>query len=218
MSDRGPQLDAARITQLLHELSDRLAQRQASAQLFIVGGAAMALAYDRARSTRDLDAAFQPSLIVRELAEKIGAENGLEEDWLNDAAKGFMPSTDADARTVLETDSLLVQVPSPEYLLAMKVHAGRTDKDIEDAVLLYRIAGYTNADQIIDLLERTYPPRVLLPRDQYIAADVAERAAKLDRTRHLTDSTISHRQAPSTAQPEPPRRHDPPTTHQGHTL
>lgn len=113
MSDQGPELDAPTINRLLGALSSRLAERGESAQLFVVGGAAMALAYDRARSTRDLDAAFEPSPVVREVAAAIAAENGLEEDWLNDAAKGFMPGADAGARTVFESENLLVQVPSP---------------------------------------------------------------------------------------------------------
>lgn len=113
MSDQGPELDAPTINRLLGALSARLAERGESAQLFVVGGAAMALAYDRARSTRDLDAAFEPSPVVREVAAAIAAENGLEEDWLNDAAKGFMPGADAGARTVFESENLLVQVPSP---------------------------------------------------------------------------------------------------------
>lgn len=218
MSDHGPELDASRINGLLGTLSARLAERGESAQLFVVGGAAMALAYDRTRSTRDLDAAFEPSPVVREAAATVAAENGLEEDWLNDAAKGFMPGADTGARTVYESENLLVQVPSPQYLLAMKVHAGRTEKDIEDAVLLYRIAGYTSADQVTDLLERTYPPRLLLPRHQYIAADIAQRAAQLDRTRRLLDIVTPPRTAAHTSPSQTPRRPEPPSRQRGLSL
>ncbi|WP_196716708.1 hypothetical protein [Actinomyces trachealis] len=47
MSDRGPDLDATTITGLRGALSTRLAERGESAQLFVAGGAAIALAYDR---------------------------------------------------------------------------------------------------------------------------------------------------------------------------
>lgn len=79
----------------------------------MVGGAAMALAYDETRTTRDVDAVFESKVELRELAAEIGERHGLDEDWLNDAAKGFMPGADEDARTVYESESLLVQVPSP---------------------------------------------------------------------------------------------------------
>ncbi|WP_180342359.1 hypothetical protein [Actinomyces wuliandei] len=39
----------------------------------------------------------------------------------------------------------------------------------------------TRTDQFTGLLERTYPPRLVLPRHRYIAQDVAERAAQASR-------------------------------------
>ena len=107
----GPDLTTDDIRALLTELSDRLAARGQRAQLFVVGGAAMALAYDTTRTTRDLDAVFRPGSVVRETAEVIALAHGLQRDWLNDAAKGFMPGTDKSPRTVLRSESLLVQSP-----------------------------------------------------------------------------------------------------------
>jgi hypothetical protein len=46
------------IRALLDDLSAELAARGARAELFLVGGAALAVAYDAARATRDLDAVF----------------------------------------------------------------------------------------------------------------------------------------------------------------
>ncbi|MGO1183559.1 MAG: DUF6036 family nucleotidyltransferase [Micrococcaceae bacterium] len=46
---------------LFQELSDRLTTAGLQAQLFVVGGAAMALAYDDRRLTRDVDALFVPA-------------------------------------------------------------------------------------------------------------------------------------------------------------
>ena len=172
----GPDLTTDDIRALLTELSDRLAARGQRAQLFVVGGAAMALAYDTTRTTRDLDAVFRPGSVVRETAEVIALAHGLQRDWLNDAAKGFMPGTDKSPRTVLRSASLLVQVPSPEYLLAMKIFSGRGQRDTDDAVRLFDAAGYTSVEQVIELLERTYPARLLLPRHRYIAYEFAERA------------------------------------------
>lgn len=146
------------------------------AQLFVVGGAAMALAYDQDRLTRDVDALFVPAPEVRQIAEDMSAVHGLEPDWLNDAVKGFLPGADEHPRTVFESESLLVQVPSPEYLLAMKLHASRDDRDLDDAALLFNTLGYTSAQGCIDLLASRYPVARLLPRHRYIAEDVARRA------------------------------------------
>jgi len=48
------------IRALLDDLSAELAARGARAELFLVGGAALAVAYDATRATRDLDAVFVP--------------------------------------------------------------------------------------------------------------------------------------------------------------
>lgn len=63
-TDHG-QLDAGRVRALFVELSDRLEVVGETAQLFVVGGAAMALAYDQRRLTRDVDALFVPVPVVR---------------------------------------------------------------------------------------------------------------------------------------------------------
>ena len=49
------------IRALLDDLSAELAARGARAELFLVGGAALAVAYDATRATRDLDAVFIPT-------------------------------------------------------------------------------------------------------------------------------------------------------------
>ena len=79
------------IRALLDDLSAELAARGARAELFLVGGAALAVAYDATRSTRDLDAVFIPADVVRRAASAVAEREGLAEDWLNDAVKGFLP-------------------------------------------------------------------------------------------------------------------------------
>ena len=49
---------------LLEVLGAELDLRGHHGDLFLVGGAAMALAYDTRRATRDLDGIFEPKLIV----------------------------------------------------------------------------------------------------------------------------------------------------------
>jgi len=151
---------------------------------------ALALAYDQGRLTRDVDALFVPAPEVRQAAEAIGAARGLEPDWLNDAAKGFLPGQDEHPATVFESESLLVQIASPEYLLAMKLHASRDERDLDDAATLFDLLGYTTPEQGIDLLTNTYPTGRLLPRHRYVVQDVAERAA----ARRRAAQSPAHRQ------------------------
>lgn len=80
MNGRGVELDAKDVRGLFLELSERLAVTGVHAQLFVVGGAAMALAYEQGRLTRDVDALFVPAPEVRRAAELIGADRGLEPD------------------------------------------------------------------------------------------------------------------------------------------
>ena len=137
----------------------------------------MALAYDERRLTRDVDAVLVPAPEVRRAAEAVAEVHGLEPDWLNDAAKGFLPGPDERPITVFASESLLVQIPSPEYLLAMKLHASRDEVDLDDAATLFNVLGYTTEDQALDLLVRTYQVSRLLPRHRYVVQEVAERAA-----------------------------------------
>jgi hypothetical protein len=69
--------DADRIVELLTELGARLHRRGIEARIFIVGGAAMALAYNRTRVTRDIDAVFEPKTVVYDEARAMAAADDL---------------------------------------------------------------------------------------------------------------------------------------------
>ncbi|HXL88618.1 MAG TPA: hypothetical protein VN969_06460 [Streptosporangiaceae bacterium] len=64
MSDPSPLLDRERLEEAFRRLGDRLARRGVVADLYVFGGAAMALAYDSRRTTSDVDALFKPHGIV----------------------------------------------------------------------------------------------------------------------------------------------------------
>ena len=73
------------IRHLLGELGDDLASGGIRGEMFIVGGAAMALAYNTRRSTRDIDAVFEPQTVVYEAARRVAARHApeLSDDWLS---------------------------------------------------------------------------------------------------------------------------------------
>jgi hypothetical protein len=75
-------------------LGERLARRGIVADVFIVGGAAMALAYDANRVTRDVDARFMPHGIVHGEAMRVAEELGLPRWWLNEQASVYISGKD----------------------------------------------------------------------------------------------------------------------------
>jgi hypothetical protein len=60
------------------------------ADLYVFGGAAMALAYDSRRATRDVDALFEPHGIVHDEALAVATELGLPRWWLNEQASSYV--------------------------------------------------------------------------------------------------------------------------------
>jgi hypothetical protein len=117
------------------ERMGQLAEEQASLiELLVVGGAAMVLLYDIRPSTRDVDVLIlaPEASIVRSLAKQVAQENNLPDDWLNDAAKGYLVGISRGS-VLLETPGIKVVSPSTAQLLAMKLSAWRDDVDINDA-------------------------------------------------------------------------------------
>ncbi|MQY23578.1 DUF6036 family nucleotidyltransferase [Nocardia macrotermitis] len=73
-------LDRDEIIRLLTELGTVLAERGEHADIFLVGGAAMALAYSTRRATRDLDAIFEPKQVVYAAAAEVARAHALSDD------------------------------------------------------------------------------------------------------------------------------------------
>lgn len=152
-------LTRAKIVSALEALGRDLTGQGVRGQVFIVGGAAMALAYSTRRVTRDIDAVFEPKMVIYETATRVAAELGLPDDWLNDAVKAFMPGVDEAARPLPEVRGIEITVASPEYLLAMKLMAMRFGEDDEDIEILLRQSGLHTAQEALDLVRRAYPYR-----------------------------------------------------------
>lgn len=162
-----PLLGREEILAVLHDLAEELDRKGVRAEVFLVGGAAMTLAYDTRRATRDVDAIFEPKQTVYEAARRVADNHGLPDDWLNDAVKGFLHGSDPDAVPVLDIPGLRVDVASPRYLLAMKLLAAR-DEDVDDILFLYRLCGFRTVEEGLDLVEAAYPGMKIPVRVQYL--------------------------------------------------
>ena len=170
-------LSRERILELFNELDGELAVVKIRGDVFIVGGAAMAVAYDARPATRDIDAIWKPSAQVRAAAARIATRHDdLDEDWLNDGVKGFLPGPDKGARRVVyEGDHLTVSAASPEYLLATKLLASRVARDEDDIKTLAGLCGIRTVEAGLDLVERFYGTRPIEPKVAFLLEELLAR-------------------------------------------
>lgn len=174
MSVDDPLLGRAAIEDALRRLGDRLAKRGVVADLYVFGGAAMALAYDARRATRDIDAVFQPHGIVLDEARAVADELDLPQWWLNEQASAYVaPGGDPAAPRVFDHPGLRVAAASPEHLLAMKVLAARR-RDAEDIRLLIGHLGLTDPQQVLNVCAEVFPDEEVPGRARLVLDDVFE--------------------------------------------
>lgn len=169
--------DRPALISLLEALAAELSLTGVRGEMFIVGGAAMALAYNTRRSTRDIDAVFEPKAVIYQAAEQVATERGLDPGWLNDAVKAFLPGHDPGASVLFERPGLAVRIASPRYLLAMKVLAARVERDEDDIARLAELSGIDSVEAVLELVQAAYPHVELAPRVQYLLEEVLGREA-----------------------------------------
>jgi hypothetical protein len=134
------------------------------ADLFVVGGAAMALAYDATRVTRDVDAMFVPHGVVVEAARAVADDLGLPPWWLNEQASVYVSGKDDPGkRRVFDHPGLRVMVASPDHIFAMKALAARA-RDIDDLRSLAARAGVDSADKALRTCRDFFPDEGPSPR------------------------------------------------------
>jgi len=153
-------MDRDQILAALTALAQRLHERGIQGEMYLVGGAAIALAYDPRRATRDIDAVFEPKLAIYEVAADMAEELGLPVGWLNDAVKGFLGGEDPSAAPVLELPGLRCLVASPPMLLALKVLAHRSGEDEDDLRLLASELGLVAATEVLAVAEQVFGDRL----------------------------------------------------------
>jgi hypothetical protein len=125
-------------------LAAELERIDARCEIVVVGGAAVVLLYGARSATKDVDvvilSAIEPA-VIRDAVKRTGRALGLPDDWLNDAAKGYVHGL-ALGEVIVDHPTLVVRTLAPRQLLAMKLSAWRDDVDIEDArLLLSKLSG-----------------------------------------------------------------------------
>jgi hypothetical protein len=149
-------LDRETIIEALNRLNQHLADRGERAELFLVGGAVMCLVHKARPATKDVDAWFTSPQVVRQAAREVAAEMHLDENWLNDAAKAFVPANPGyEAWQALS--HLTISTVDARTLLAMKCAAARTEADAEDIRFLAKTLGLQSAAEVLEVVLNYFP-------------------------------------------------------------
>lgn len=164
------------ILRLFELLDAELAAEGVHAELYLVGGAVMCVALGARDATRDVDAWFKPTALVRRAAARVAARASLPDTWLNDAVKAWLgPRGDFDR--YLERPHLQVFVAQPAYLLAMKCVAMRLGEefhDLDDVRYLLRYLNITTAADALAIVLRYFdesqiPPKTKLALEELLS-------------------------------------------------
>jgi hypothetical protein len=174
-------MEAEDIERYLAELGAELKNRglKKPVRVLLIGGAYMLLLANAPRSTKDIDIfwldedGFQRAYApLRESVQVITQKHDLAADWLNYLAQMLMYDevTVPDGKLWKRFGPLHVYAPEVEYILALKITAGR-QKDLEDCAILLpktKIRTRKQAQQLLD--------RYILPGGQQRNAESIENA------------------------------------------
>ena len=168
MSLTRDQIEAA-----LTRLDEELGSLGCRASLHLVGGAVMCLVLDVRNATKDVDGWFTEPEMVRKAATRVATELGLPPDWLNDAAKGFVPHG-ASFELWRQLPNLEVLAADDRTLFAMKCAAARTEEDVSDIRVLAQRLGLETSEQALEVVLAYYPPERLPVRTRLLLEELLD--------------------------------------------
>lgn len=162
----------AQILACFMDINEELRKLGQRGEIGIIGGTVMCLVYNARNATRDVDAIFEPSGTIRQIAAKIGKRKGIGEHWLNDGAKGFLVSN-FRREEVERFSNLLIWAPEARYMLAMKCISARWDtSDRDDAIFLIRHLAISTPKQVFEIIESYYPHNRIPPKTQFFIEEI----------------------------------------------
>jgi hypothetical protein len=158
-------MDRDDIEGALRELAEELDDRGIVARIYLVGGAAMVLAYQSRFSTDDVDASGYPTEEVLAVSLNVAERRGLRPNWLDDSVKVYIPvASEPEWRPVIKVGSVEVVVADERTLLAMKLRASRGRRDEGDIEFLLDKCQIASVDDALALYEEYFPEDALPPR------------------------------------------------------
>ncbi len=169
------ELTKERIEQAFDLMGEYAAAQGIVIEIAVYGGSCLMLASDIRNASGDVDAVFLSNRSqIATLSDRVAAKLGMPKNWLNEGVRSLAPPIGNPHPTLLpygdypRTTStgvgLRVHLPTPEYMLAMKILSNRLDDDTpkiqqddRDAVSLMKITNITTKDALISLLRQCYP-------------------------------------------------------------
>ena len=169
-------LNAERLGELFQAVDTSLSGSglRSPVEIVIVGGAAVALQWNRRRTTYDVDVVAEGiPAVFWDVVAAVGRDEDLGDGWLNAAARIKAPTgpTPGEPSAVFIGSNLRVYRASAHYVLAMKLIAGRP-VDREDMPALLEAARPQDRDALYDLVERAYPMAQIPASTGYLIDEV----------------------------------------------
>jgi len=113
----GIMLHRNRMSHYFEALNRELKKKNVVGEIGICGGAVMCLVYKSRMSTKDVDAILlKPSTEIRDASKNVAKKYALDENWVNDAAKGFVEGV-PPTEEVFSLSHLKIWAPSPDTCL-----------------------------------------------------------------------------------------------------
>jgi hypothetical protein len=136
-------------------------------RLVVVGGAFMISFIKNRSATKDVDIiplSFPDTMngdkatkAFRSAANAVAKKHGIRRDWINDVVASFAPEP-GPVTLWRDYSNLQVYVPSAEYILALKLLAGR-DRDEDDILALCALLNIQTREQAQVLVDRFTSPQ-----------------------------------------------------------
>lgn len=168
-------LTSDQITRLFGALDEELRKKDVVGEIGICGGAVMCLVFQARPSTKDVDAIFAPPREIRHAAKSVAARLGVDENWLNDAAKAFF-HVDPPRENVIDLPNLRVWAPTARYMLAMKCISARFDShDLEDTRFLIEYLALHTPAEVFDIIQAYYPRHRIPAKTQFLVEELLQR-------------------------------------------
>lgn len=152
------------LVQLGQELVDRGVEKPL--RVLMIGGAYMLLLAHAPRTTDDVDIFWleeeetlqQAIDVLRAGIQNVAEANQIEPDWFNYMSHLLLFDSVIIPKGKLwkKFGSLYIYIPPKEYILALKIIAGR-EKDIKDGTILLKQTKIKTLEQVQQLLDRYIP-------------------------------------------------------------
>jgi hypothetical protein len=170
-----PSLTKEKIEEAFDLMGEFAAQEGIILEIAVFGGSCLILASEIRAASGDVDSVFlSDRSAIRRIADAVASQLQLPQEWLNEAVRRLAPPAGNPKprlfpfgdypRNTSTGVGLRVHLPTPEYMLAMKILAYRSDDDIgkiqtdqNDAVALMKITNLTTHEALISLLRECYP-------------------------------------------------------------